>query len=146
MSVPNIDVASLFNIRGKSVVIVGATGAFGKVVCTALGATGVRLTIAAGDAAELSRLEGGLKARGISAHVVARRPDSEAKASAIVEQAVASCGGVDILVAAASMSDVSPIVNMNPDRLGHVMRANVDGAWLIACAAEVNLIHEASPQ
>ena len=90
MSLPNIDVARLFDIRGKSAVIVGATGAFGKVACAALGSAGARLTVAAGNAAELSRLEGELKARGISAQAVARRPDSEANASAIVERAVAS--------------------------------------------------------
>ena len=67
MSLPSIEVASLFDIRGKSALIVGATGAFGKVACAALGSAGARLTIAAGNAAELSQLEGELKARGISA-------------------------------------------------------------------------------
>jgi NAD(P)-dependent dehydrogenase (short-subunit alcohol dehydrogenase family) len=143
MSLPNIDVARLFDIRGKSAVIVGATGAFGKVACAALGSAGARLTIAAGNAAELSGLESDLKARGISAHALARRPDSEADANAIVEHAVASCGGVDILVVASGMNDVSPIVDMSPDRFGNVMRANVDGAWLIARAVGRQMISQA---
>jgi NAD(P)-dependent dehydrogenase (short-subunit alcohol dehydrogenase family) len=54
MSLPNIDSAGLFDVRGKSAVIVGATGAFGKVACATLGAAGARLTIAAGKAAELT--------------------------------------------------------------------------------------------
>ena len=142
MSLPAIDVAGLFDIRGKSAVIVGATGAFGKVACAALGSAGARLTIAAGNSEELSRLESDLTARDISAHAVARRPDSEANAGAIVEQAVASCGGIDILVVASGMNDVSPIVEMSPDRFGNVMRANVDGAWLIARAVGRQMISQ----
>jgi NAD(P)-dependent dehydrogenase (short-subunit alcohol dehydrogenase family) len=143
VSLPNIDVPRLFDVRGKSAVIVGATGAFGKVACAALGTAGARLTIAAGNAAELASLEGDLKARGISAHSIARRPDSEVNANAIVEHAVASCGGVDILVVASGINDVSPIVDMNPDRFGNVMRANVDGAWLIARAVGRQMISQA---
>ena len=143
MSVPQIDVGKLFDVRGKSAVIVGATGAFGKVACAALGSAGARLTIAAGNAAELSSLESDLKARGISANSVARRPDSEANANAIVEQAVANCGGIDILVVTSGINDVSPIIDMSPDRFGNVMRANVDGAWLIARAAGRQMISQA---
>jgi NAD(P)-dependent dehydrogenase (short-subunit alcohol dehydrogenase family) len=143
VSLPDIDVATLFDVRGKSAVIVGATGAFGKVACAALGAAGARLTIAAGNAADLASLEGDLKARGVSAHSIARRPDSEENANVIVEHAVASCGGVDILVVASGINDVSPIVDMNPDRFGNVMRANVDGAWLIARAVGRQMISQA---
>jgi NAD(P)-dependent dehydrogenase (short-subunit alcohol dehydrogenase family) len=142
VSLPNIDVAKLFDVRGKSAVIVGATGAFGKVACAALGSAGARLTIAAGNGAELSSLESDLKARDISAHAVACRPDSETNANSIVEHAVARYGGIDILVVASGINDVSPIVDMNPDRFGNVMRANVDGAWLIARAVGRQMISQ----
>jgi NAD(P)-dependent dehydrogenase (short-subunit alcohol dehydrogenase family) len=50
MSLPASISAGLFDVRGKSAIVVGATGAFGKVACATLGAAGARLTIAAGNA------------------------------------------------------------------------------------------------
>jgi NAD(P)-dependent dehydrogenase (short-subunit alcohol dehydrogenase family) len=47
---------------------------------------------------------------------MARRPSSEADSDAIVNAALAAHGGIDILVVAAGMNDVSPITDMNPER------------------------------
>lgn len=140
MTLPAIDPAKLFDVRGKSAIVVGATGAFGKVACATLGSAGARLTIAAGKAAELTGLAQELTAQGITAHAIARRPNSEADADAIVQAAVAAYGGIDILVVASGMNDVSPIVDMDLQRFSTVMQANVDGAWLIARAAGRQLI------
>lgn len=56
MTLPKIDPTHLFDVRGKSAIVVGATGAFGKVACATLGGAGERLTIAAGSATELTAL------------------------------------------------------------------------------------------
>lgn len=135
MSLPAIDTTSLFDVSGKSAVVVGATGAFGKVVCATLGRAGAQLTVTAGNGAELSGLQAELDAAGIAAVSVNRRPDSEADCDAIIAAAVAAYGKIDILVVASGMNDVSPITDMSPERFQNVMRANVDGAWLIARAA-----------
>ncbi|MEP6883231.1 MAG: SDR family oxidoreductase [Gammaproteobacteria bacterium] len=143
MTLPAIDVARLFDIRGKSAIVVGATGAFGKVACATLGAARARLTIAAGNEVELNKLTAELSAAGIAAQPVARRSNTEADAKAIVDAAVAAHGGVDILVVASGMNDVSPIVHMAPERFARVMQANVDGAWLIARATGKQMIAQA---
>ena len=52
-------------------------------------------------------------------------------------------GGIDILVVASGMNDVSPIVDMAPERFARVMQANVEGAWLIARAAGRQMIAQA---
>ena len=88
----------------------------------------------------LAALKRDLDAAGVAAQSVARRPDTAADCDAIVQAAVAAYGGVDILVVASGMNDVSPIVDMNPERFDTVMRANVDGAWLIARAAGKQMI------
>jgi NAD(P)-dependent dehydrogenase (short-subunit alcohol dehydrogenase family) len=143
VTLPRIDPAGLFAVDGRSAVIVGATGAFGKVVCTALGRAGARLTIAAGNAVELASVAEDLRSEGIAANAIARRPNTEADCEAIVQSAIASCGGIDILVVASGMNDVSPIVDMAPERFMKVMQANVDGAWLIARAAGRQMIAQA---
>jgi NAD(P)-dependent dehydrogenase (short-subunit alcohol dehydrogenase family) len=59
---------------------------------------------------------------------------TEAAAKSILQAPIAAHGGVDILVIASGMNDVSPIVDMAPERFDRVMQANVNGAWLIARA------------
>jgi NAD(P)-dependent dehydrogenase (short-subunit alcohol dehydrogenase family) len=140
MSLPSIDSAGLFDVRGKSAIVVGATGAFGKVACATLGSAGARLTIAAGNVGDLQTLAAELAERKIEAHSVATRPNTEAAADKIVQGAVEANGGVDILVIASGMNDVSPMVDMSPERFDNVMQANVNGAWLIARAAGRQMI------
>jgi NAD(P)-dependent dehydrogenase (short-subunit alcohol dehydrogenase family) len=140
MTLPIINHAGLFDVRGKSAIVVGATGAFGKVACATLGAAGARLTIAAGNSSELTTLAQELGAGGIAAKPIARRSNTEGDAQAIVDAAVAAFGGVDILVIASGMNDISPIVDMSPERFAKVLEANVEGAWLIARAAGRQMI------
>jgi NAD(P)-dependent dehydrogenase (short-subunit alcohol dehydrogenase family) len=134
MSLPSIDSSKLFDVSGKSAVVVGATGSFGQVVCATLGNAGAKLVITAGNSSRLSELASELKAAGIATVGVALRPDNEADCDAIVSAAVEAYGGIDILVVASGMNDISPIVDMEPQRFQKVMLANVDGAWLIARA------------
>jgi NAD(P)-dependent dehydrogenase (short-subunit alcohol dehydrogenase family) len=143
MTLPVINPGTLFDVRGKSALVVGATGAFGKVACATLGRAGARLTIAAANVDELSKLANELAAEQIESHSIARRSNSEADALAIVESAVSAYGCVDILVVASGMNDVSPIVDMSPERFGRVMQANVEGAWLIARAVGRQMIAQA---
>jgi len=140
MSLPIIDPSALFDIAGKSAVVIGATGSFGQVVCATLGKAGAKLVITAGNANALEDLGVELGAAGIEAVRVARRPDTEADCDAIVAAAVEAYGGIDILVVASGMNDISPIEDMEPERFQKVMLANVDGAWLIARAVGRQMI------
>lgn len=140
MSLPSIDPTGLFDVTGKSAIVVGATGSFGKVVCVTLGRAGARLVITAGNGEQLAALQEELEEVGIASLSVNRRPDSEEDCDEIVATAVAAYGGVDILVVASGINDVAMISDLTPDRFQKVMGANVDGAWLIARAAGRQMI------
>lgn len=140
MTLPSIDPAGLFDVSGKSAIVVGATGAFGKVVCATLGKAGARLVITAGNGEELATLQGELSAAGITSTPVNCRPDTEQDCDSIVAAARSAYGGVDILVVASGMNDVAPITDLTPERFRKLMLANVDGAWLIARAAGKQMI------
>jgi NAD(P)-dependent dehydrogenase (short-subunit alcohol dehydrogenase family) len=142
MTLPQIDPALLFNVRGKSTLIVGATGAFGRVACATLGAAGASLTVTAGNTLELRKLHEELERAGIPVASVARRADTEADSDAMVSVAVAAHGGIDILIVASGMNDVSPITEMSPERFLNVMQANVNSTWLIARAAGKRMIEQ----
>lgn len=85
MTLPKIDPAGLFDVAGKSALVVGATGAFGKIACATLGAAGARLTITAGNATQLKALEGELLREGIPTAAIAMRPNTEADSQAMVD-------------------------------------------------------------
>lgn len=140
MTLPSLDPLALFDVAGKSAIVIGATGAFGKVACATLGSAGAKLVVTAGNAEALTALEAELAAAGITATSVNRRPDTEQDCEAIVTAAVEAYGGLDILVVASGANDVAPITDMSPERFDSVMRANVDGAWLIARAAGQRMI------
>lgn len=143
MSLPQIDTTGLFTVAGKSAIVVGATGSFGKVACATLGHAGARLVVTAGSKADLAALEAELAAASIEAVAVNRRPNTEADCDAIVDAAVEAFGGVDILVVASGVNDVAMIGELTPERFQKVMLANVEGAWLMARAAGKRMIEQA---
>lgn len=142
MSLPQIDPSRLFDVTGKVAVITGATGAFGQVAAATLGRAGCKLVVAGGNSVELDRLAAELAAEGVTVVTVARRPDSEADAAAIIQGAVDAFDSVDILVVASGMNDVAPIDAMAHARFDKVMSANVDGSWLMAQAAGKRMLEQ----
>jgi NAD(P)-dependent dehydrogenase (short-subunit alcohol dehydrogenase family) len=137
---PSIDPSRLFEVTGKSAVIVGATGAFGKVVCATLAKAGARLTISAGNDGELNALKDDLTAAAAEVTAIAKRPTTQGDCDAIVHGAVVAYGGIDILVVASGMNDVAPIIDMELERFQKVMLANVEGVWLMARSAGKQMI------
>jgi NAD(P)-dependent dehydrogenase (short-subunit alcohol dehydrogenase family) len=127
---------SLFDIRGKTAIVTGATGAFGAVAAKVLAGAGANVVLCASKADELKEIAAECETLGGGkAEVVAKRPSSEANCDAIVEAAVRRFGRVDILVVASGQNKVSKIVEQKPEDFLDVMDANVTQSWLIARAA-----------
>src|SRR5262249_62398740 len=102
---------SLFDIRGKSAIVTGASGAFGKLAARVLAGAGANVTLAAGNAAELKKIAGECEALGTKVATIGKRPDSEANCDAIVKAAVDAFGRVDILVGAGGLNKGSKILD-----------------------------------
>ena len=135
MTNAGIDPKRLFDISGKVAIVTGATGAFGQVAAIALGRAGCKVVLAGAKADELATLAAALSDEGIATAKIVKRPNTAADCAAIVDVAVKNFGGVDILVVASGMNDVSPIVDMESERYERVMDANVKGSWLMCQAA-----------
>jgi NAD(P)-dependent dehydrogenase (short-subunit alcohol dehydrogenase family) len=133
---------SLFehDLRGRSALITGATGALGSAASRELAASGAKLTIAGGNAEALHELEKELRAAGAEVMAVNRRPTAAADADFIVQQVVQRFGHLDLLLPAAGMNIVAPTVSMPEDAFDRVMEANVKGSWLICQAAGRQMI------
>ncbi|HXI75680.1 MAG TPA: SDR family oxidoreductase [Steroidobacteraceae bacterium] len=124
----------LFDVRGKVAVVTGASGAFGALASRVLAAAGARLILAAGKASELDATAAQCRELGAEVTTVARRPNTEADCGTIMQAALDRHGGLDILVVASGLNDVSPIVDMTAERFEKVMQGNLTGAWLLCKA------------
>lgn len=125
---------SLFDVKGKSALITGATGAFGRATALMLGSLGARLTLASGTRSELDEV--GREARSLGAEVVtiARRPDTLEDAKAMLDLALATYGRVDQLVVGSGYNKAGFIQDLALDDWQAVMDANVKGPWFMAKA------------
>ena len=102
---------SLFDVRGKTAIVTGASGAFGALAAKVLAGAGANVVLAASNAAELKKVADACTELGGKAEIVAKRPSSEANCDAIVKAAVDRFGRVDILVVASGLNKVSKIVD-----------------------------------
>src|SRR5258708_2587062 len=126
---------SLFDIRGKTAIVTGASGAFGALAAKVLAGAGANVVLAASKAVELKNVAAECEKLGGKAEIVALRPSNEASCDTIVDAAVKEFGRLDILVVASGQNKVSKIVDQKAEDFLDVMDANVTQSWLMARAA-----------
>ena len=102
---------SLFDIKGKTAIITGASGAFGALAAKTLASAGANVVLAASKADELKKVETECEKLGAKTEIIALRPSSDENCDKIVKAAVDKFGRVDILVVASGLNKVSKIVD-----------------------------------
>jgi NAD(P)-dependent dehydrogenase (short-subunit alcohol dehydrogenase family) len=132
----------LFDVTGRSALVTGATGAFGQAAADGLARAGARVTLAGGNHEKLAAVERELRASGAQVTSIARRPETEEDAAAIVAEAVRTHDGLDIVVTASGMNKVGKITEQPVEEWQSVMDANVKGSWLICRAAGRSMIDQ----
>jgi NAD(P)-dependent dehydrogenase (short-subunit alcohol dehydrogenase family) len=140
------DIAKTPNdFSGKSIVVIGATGALGSATALRLAELGADVTMTGANQEKLQELEEDVVKRGGSSLSVNLRPDTEEGASNIIEQAVERFGRVDGLVVASGTNKVAMITDMTLEAFDEVMNANVRTTWLICRAFGAELLKTDSP-
>src|ERR1700693_2084831 len=98
---------SLFDIKGKTAIVTGASGAFGALSAKVLAGAGVNVVLAGSKVDELKKVAAECEALGAKAgektEIVALRPSSEENCDRIVTAAVDTFGRLDILVVASGL-------------------------------------------
>jgi NAD(P)-dependent dehydrogenase (short-subunit alcohol dehydrogenase family) len=125
---------TLFDVSGKSAIVTGASGAFGRAISIALAALGCRLVLASGSRERLEQVAREVAQVGGKCRLVTRRPDTAVDAEEIVAAACDDHGPPDMLVVASGLNRPAPIAEMRADDWEAVMDANVRGPWLMAKA------------
>ena len=123
---------SMFNVKGKSALITGATGAFGRATALMLASSGVKLTLASGTQSELDEVAKEAKSLGAEVVTIAKRPDSLEDAKAMLELALKTYGRVDQLVVGSGYNKAGFIQDLAEDDWQAMMDANVKGPWYMA--------------
>jgi NAD(P)-dependent dehydrogenase (short-subunit alcohol dehydrogenase family) len=134
--------ASLFDVKGKTAIVTGATGAFGALAAKVFAGAGANVVMTASKADGLKKVAAECEQLGGKVEIVAKRPSSEANCDAIVKAAVDRFGRLDILVVASGQNKVSKIVEQKPEDFLDVMDANVTQSWLMARAAGKQMLKQ----
>jgi NAD(P)-dependent dehydrogenase (short-subunit alcohol dehydrogenase family) len=133
---------SMFDVRGKSALITGASGAFGRGCALMLASLGAHLTLASGSKGELDVVADEAKSLGAKVTLVYRRPDKLDDAEAMLKAAVDAYGRVDQLIVASGYNKAGFIHEMKYEDWQAVMDANVRGEWLMAKAVGTHWIEK----
>lgn len=125
---------SLFDVRGKSALITGASGAFGRAVAIALASLGARLTLVAGSKDALEAVAEECRSVGGKVQTVNLRPDTLKDAEAMVTAAVNTYGDIELMFIGSGFNKAGFIHEQSYEEWQEVMDANVRGNWLMAKA------------
>jgi short-subunit dehydrogenase len=114
---------------GKVVVVTGASQGIGKALCLELAAQRPKLVLAARDASALEAVAAECRARGAETLVLPTDVGDEVACRALVERAVGSFGGVDVLVNNAGMGMLARLEDVTDLSLyERLMRVNYLGS------------------
>lgn len=128
------DPLSLFDVSGRTAVVTGASGAYGRTISIALGALGCRLLLASGSKEPLDQVAAEVAEAGGTVTTLVRRPETLPDAQDIVGAAVEAFGLPHMLIVASGLNRPAMIDDMVEPDWQAVMDANVRGPWLMAKA------------
>jgi len=124
------DVYGLFDISGKVALITGASGGFGVAAAKALAGAGAKVMATGRTSSKLEPLVQEIRDGGGQAAFAAGDPVIHEDVKRVVKDTVNTFGAIDILIPAAGINKVNPIVEQSLDDWEDVMNVNVKGTWL----------------
>jgi NAD(P)-dependent dehydrogenase (short-subunit alcohol dehydrogenase family) len=124
------DIQALFDVSGKVALITGATGGFGKAAAKGLAAAGSKVMATARTLSALEQLIKEIKAEGGQAAFSPGDPVKLEDVKRVVKNTVDTFGGIDILVTAAGINKVKPIIEQPVEDWEEVIDVNMKGTYL----------------
>jgi NAD(P)-dependent dehydrogenase (short-subunit alcohol dehydrogenase family) len=124
------DIQALFDVSGKVALISGATGGFGKAAARGLAAAGAKVMATARTLSALELLVKEIREDGGQAAFSAGDPVNHEDVKRVIKNTVDTFGGIDILVTAAGINKVKPIIEQPVEDWEEVMAVNMKGTYL----------------
>ncbi len=124
------DVHDLFDVSGKVALITGGTGGFGRAAAKGLAVAGAKVMATARTLSALEQLVKEIREDGGRAGCSPGDPVNYDDVKRVVKDTVDTFGGIDILVTAAGINKVKPIIEQSVEDWEEVMNVNVKGTYL----------------
>ncbi|MEY8016234.1 SDR family oxidoreductase [Mycobacterium servetii] len=136
-----MNVLDLFDLRGKTALVTGASSGIGKHVALAYLQAGARVAVAARHPEPLERVAADLAGAGevVAVPCDVTRPD---QVTAMLDRVTAELGGVDIAVCNAGIVSVQALLDMAPEEFQRIQDTNVTGVFLTAQAAARAMVRQ----
>lgn len=122
----------MFDLRGKTALVTGASQGIGRAIALALSQSGARVAVAARNAEKLKNVAGEIAAAGGEALVIPMNVAEAEQVKAGFREALDKFGRLDILVNNAALTRDALAVRMKPEDWDAVLRTNLTGAHLCA--------------
>jgi NADP-dependent 3-hydroxy acid dehydrogenase YdfG len=117
-------------LEGQAAIVTGAGRGIGRAVALALAAEGAAVALAARTRLELTAVATEVRERGGRALAIPTDVASAEAVDALVEQASAALGRVDLLVTAAGVASFGPLIGTKPADWDPMLAVNLRGAML----------------
>src|SRR3972149_3632353 len=126
------DTQSLFDVSGKVALITGATGGFGKASAKGLAKAGAKVMLTGRSPEKLEAVVREIQDAGYVAACVEGHPANVQDVTRVVEETVRQFSSIDILITAAGLSRLHPILEFPVEEFEEIMDVNVKGSWLFS--------------
>jgi meso-butanediol dehydrogenase / (S,S)-butanediol dehydrogenase / diacetyl reductase len=121
-------------LQGQVAIVTGAGRGIGHAVATALAREGATVVLAARTRQQLAAIAAAIRERGGAALAIPTDVTQDAAVEAMVEQAIAELGRLDILVTAAGGASFGPVVATKPEDWDWMLAVNLR-AVMVTCRA-----------
>lgn len=118
----------MFNLKGKSAVVTGASRGIGRSVALSLAEAGADLVLWGRDKAALASTQAEVEQKGVKATVAAFDVTDRAAVDKAVADAVKDHGKIDTLVVNAGVNHLKPFLDWSSEEWDQVIGANLVGA------------------
>jgi NADP-dependent 3-hydroxy acid dehydrogenase YdfG len=121
-------------LQGQVAIVTGAGRGIGHAVATALAREGATVVLAARTRQQLAATAAAIRESGGAALAIPTDVTQDGAVEAMVEQAIAELGRVDILVTAAGAASFGPVVGTKPADWDPILAVNLRAVMVCCCA------------
>ena len=118
----------MFDLKGKSAYITGASRGIGRAVAVSLAQAGANVALVGRDVAALEETARAVKDAGAQALVLQSDVTNADSVESAVEKACATFGKLDVLVCNAGVQKLKPFLDMKPEDWRSLISTNLEGA------------------
>lgn len=139
-----MSVIDQFSLVGRSALVTGATRGLGRAFAIALAEAGADIVVHGRDASLAAEVAEEIRELGRKATVVLGDLTDTAGVTAVVAEATAAVGPVDVLVNNAGACVHRPALDVTDDEWSHVLDTNLTALWKMSQAVGAQMVERGS--